>query len=74
MLQKEMKVVIDKIDMMFLEMSTDEINKALFSLVTFVENVCEELGMYPYEELVDWVVLNCKIKYDGSHPLNGFFE
>ena len=74
MLQKEMKRVIDKIDMMFLEMSTDEINKALRRPYTFVENVCDELEMYPYEELVEWCIKYCKIKYDGKHPLNGFFE
>ena len=74
MLQEEMKVVIDKIDMMFLEMSTDEVNKSLFHLVDFVENVCDELGMIPHEELVDWCIEYCKIKYDEKHPLNGFFE
>lgn len=74
MVQTDLKVVIGKIDMLFMEMGNDEVKETLFKLCTFVDNVCEEVNIYPYEELTDWCITYCQIKYSSKHPLNGFFD
>ncbi len=58
----------------FINMDNDEVKKALFHLVDFVEDTLDEIEVDVYEELTDWCITYCQIKYKSSHPLNRFFD
>lgn len=71
---KDLNAAVEALDMKFLEMNSDEVKKALFHLVDFIENTIDEIEIDVYEELTDWCITYCQIKYKSSHPLNRFFD
>ena len=38
-----------------------------------IEDVCDEVVGEAYEELTDWCIEYCQIKYNKNYPLNRFF-
>ena len=71
---KDLNAAVEALDMKFLKMDNDEVKKALFHLVDFIEDTLDEIDIYAYEELTDWCITYCQIKYKSSHPLNRFFD
>ena len=71
---KDLNAAVEALDAKFLNMNNDEVKKALFYLVDFIEDTLDEIDIYVYEELTDWCITYCQIKYKSSHPLNRFFN
>ena len=71
---RDLNAAVKALDTKFIAMNNDEVKKALFHLVDFIEDTLEEEGIYGYEELEDWCITYCQIKYKSSHPLNRFFN
>ena len=71
---RDLNAAVKALDAKFITMNNDEVKKALFHLVDFIENTLDEVGIEEYEELSDWCITYCQIKYKSSHPLNRFFK
>ena len=71
---RDLNAAVKALDAKFINMDMDEVKKALFHLVDFIENTLDEIDIYGYEELEDYCITYCQIKYKSSHPLNRFFD
>ena len=72
--KKNLKVAVKALDVKFNNMTLDE-KDMIFrgGLIDMIEDVCEDVIGCVYEELTDWCIDYCKIKYSVKHPLNRFF-
>ena len=73
--EKDLNVAIKAIDVKFDNMSLEE-KDGIFKkgLIDMIENVCDDAVGVVYEELTDWCIEYCNIKYNKTYPLNRFFK
>lgn len=72
---KDLNLTIAALDVKFLNMEIADMEKVLHrGLIDMIESTINEIGLEEYEELTDWCIMYCQIKYKSSHPLNRFFD
>ena len=71
----DLNKAVAALDAKFINMDNVTLKNTLHKgLIDMIENTIHEAGLDVYEELSDWCITYCKIKYKSSHPLNRFFK